>query len=568
MTEGELKNLVAEGETLSVEFKRDAPISDSELVEAVVCLANTDGGMLLLGVEDDGVISGLHTSHLPANPRQLEALIANRTVPGVRVRVELVTVRDKTVAAVEVTKAERVVQTSDGKALTRLIAGRGEPECRPMMLSDVASRISYLGDYDYSGQLIPAASWNDLDTVELARLRQTVEENARSDKNLEGLGDEDLAKALELVIPREGRLVPTAAGLLLAGREAAIRAFIPSHEAAFQVLGEDKNVEVNAFYREPLVKLHARMTQLFEARNREEEVYVMGQRIGVPLYPEVAFREALANALTHRDYTKLNAVYVRLDLLPMGLSITSPGGFVEGVTLENLLVTGPRPRNRVLAEAFMRLGIVERTGRGIERIFSAVLGLGRSAPDYSQSDRTSVKVTLPGGDADLEFVKLLVETRNRTQRPLGWPQLLILRHAADEGEVTTAEVARFTQSEVAKARNYLEELVELGLLKAKGATSNRSYHLSASVFKQLGRSTSYIHRRGVDRIQQEQMVLQYLSDFGSVSRDNVLDLLPQLNRNQASYLLKRMTEKGVLEPLGEKRGRTYQKPSRDNRNHD
>lgn len=559
MTEGELKNLVAEGETLSVEFKRDAPISDSDLVEAVVCLANTDGGMLLLGVEDDGVISGLHTSHLPANPRQLEALIANRTVPGVRVRVELVTVRDKTVATVEVTKAERVVQTSDGKALTRLIAGRGEPECRPMMLSEVASRLTYLGDHDYSAQLIPNARWSDLDVLELARLRQAVEENARSDKNLEGLSDEDLAKALELVVAREGRLVPTVSGILLAGREGAIREFVPSHEAAFQVLGEGANVEFNQFYREPLVRFFFRMIQLLEARNREEEVYVMGQRIGVPLYPMSAFREALANALTHRDYTKLNAVYARLDLYPGSLSITSPGGFIEGVTLENLLVTGPRPRNRVLADAFKRLGLVERTGRGIERVFESVLGLGRSAPDYSQSSRTSVKVILPGDAADLEFVKLIVETRNRTQRPLGWPQLLILRHAADEGELTTSEIARFTQSEPSRTKRLLEDLVELGILEAKGSTRSRSYHLSASVYTRLGRGVAYVRRRGVDRIQQEQMVLQYLEKFETISRQDAQELLPQLNDNQASYLLKRMTQSGVLEPIGSKGGRSYRK---------
>jgi ATP-dependent DNA helicase RecG len=546
MTEGELKDLIAEGETLCVEFKRDAPISNSDLAEAVVCLANTDGGTLLLGVDDDGTVSGLHTHHLPANARQLEALVANRTVPGARVQVELVAVEDKTVAVIGVMKAERIVQTSDGKALTRLLVGRGEPECRPMMLSEVASRLTYLGDHDYSGQLIPAASWSDLDTVELARLRQTVEENARSDKNLEGLGDEDLAKALELVVPQGGKLVPTVAGILLAGREAAIRTFIPSHEAAFQVLGEDKNVEVNAFYREPLVKLHARMTQLFEARNHEEEVYVLGQRIGVPLYPVVAFREALANALTHRDYTKLNAVYVRLDLLPMGLSITSPGGFVEGVTLENLLVTGPRPRNRVLAEAFMRLGIVERTGRGIERIFSAVLGLGRSAPDYSQSDRTSVKVTLPGGEADLGFVKLLVETRNRTQRALSWPHLLTLRHVADEGELTARETTRLIQNNEHVARSVLEELVELGLLEPKGPKRDRSYHLSAELYRKLGRPEAYTRRRGFSDLQREQMILTHLQAHDSITRAEVADLC-QLTLKQAEYLLKKLREENKIE---------------------
>lgn len=560
MTEPELHALIAQGESLTVEFKRDAPLPDQDLVDAVVCLANTEGGTLLFGVEDDGAISGLHKTHLPFNARQLEALIGNRTIPGIRVHISSVIIETKHVVVIAVDKAGRVVQTSDGRALARVIAGRGEPECRPMILNDVASRITSLGHYDYSAQLMSNATWQDLDSLAFEQLRQTIEDNTHSDKTLEGLSDEDLAKALELAVSHEGHLVPSVAGLLLVGRERAIRTFLPTHEVAFQVLGDSNSVEFNQFYREPLVKIFFRFIDLLEARNREEEVYVLGQRIGVPLYSPSAFREALANALTHRDYAKLNAVYVRLNHYPGSLSISNPGGFVEGITLNNLLVTGPKPRNRLLADAFKRLGLVERTGRGIERIYEAVLGLGRQAPDYSQSDRTTVKVVMPGEQADLAFVKLLTETRNRTQQALGWPQRLLLRHAADEGELTTPDAADLIQRDTTHARNVLEQMVELGLLEAKGVKRNRSYHLSSSIYAYLGKRAAYVHRHGVDDMRKEEMVLQFTREFGRIKREDVLNLLPQLDKNQASYLLRRLASTDKLVPKGEKRGRYYVLP--------
>ena len=85
-------------------------------------------------------------------------------------------------------------------------------------------------------------------------------------------------------------------------------------------------------------------------------------RIGIPDYSEQAFREGLANALIHRDYSRLGAVHVQWH--EDRIEISNPGGFSEGVRLDNLLVTPPRPRNPSLADAFKRAGIVERTARG------------------------------------------------------------------------------------------------------------------------------------------------------------------------------------------------------------
>ena len=101
-------------------------------------------------------------------------------------------------------------------------------------------------------------------------------------------------------------------------------------------------------------------------------------RIGIPDYSEQALREGLANALIHRDYSRLGAVHVQWQ--EDRIEISNPGGFPEGVRLDNLLVTPPRPRNPSLVDAFKRAGIVERTARGIDTIFFEQLRNGRPAP--------------------------------------------------------------------------------------------------------------------------------------------------------------------------------------------
>lgn len=238
--------------------------------------------------------------------------------------------------------------------------------------------------------------------------------------------------------------------------------------------------------------------------------------------------------------------------------ISNPGGFVEGVTLDNLLVVEPRPRNRTLADAFKRLGLVERTGRGIDRIFREVLGLGRRPPDYSGTTRDTVKVVLPGGKADLNFVRLILEVQDRQRRELGWPHLLVLRQVTDEGELTVAETARLIQQGEPRARTLLEEMVEMGLLEAKGAKRGRVYHLSAGVYKRLGRPSAYVHRRGIDQMRQEELVLQMARQYGKVRREDVLQLFPHLTESQAFYLLRRLVQSSRLRPVGSKRGRYYE----------
>jgi len=100
-------------ESLTVEFKSDrSRLADRELIETVVCLANTDGGEIYLGVEDDGQVTGLHPQH--QNLSTLAAMIANRTNPPISVRVTALQEEGQTIAYIEVPKSPRIVATSDG----------------------------------------------------------------------------------------------------------------------------------------------------------------------------------------------------------------------------------------------------------------------------------------------------------------------------------------------------------------------------------------------------------------------------------------------------------------------
>jgi len=104
----------------------------------------------------------------------------------------------------------------------------------------------------------------------------------------------------------------------------------------------------------------------------------------------------------------------------------------------------------------------------------------------------------------------------------------------------------------------VEELVEMGLLEAKGSKKGRVYHLSAWVFKQLGRPTAYVHRRGIEGVRQEELVMQMAYKYRKVTRGDVLQLFPNLTGRQASHLLQKLVQSGRLRPKGSKRGRYYE----------
>ena len=560
MTPEVLRSLIAAGETLDVEFKGEEArsLSDGDLVEAVVCLANRPGnapGWLLVGVEDDGRDTGARPRHADrTDPLRLQALIAHRTRPSLSARVEIVRLGDRDVIAVEVPAARAPVGTTDGKYLRRALGGDGKPACLPLHFHEMQGLQADRGLLDYSALVVPDARWDDLDPLEFERFRRFIRESqGRGDASLVDLPDVELAKAVGAIQANHAVSSVHALGLLLFGREESLRRLLPVHEVAFQALS-GLEVRVNDFFRWPLMRVMDELLGRFRAHNREEELLVGMLRVGVPDYPPAAFREGVANALIHRDYTRLGAVHVQWH--DDCVEISNPGGFPEGVRLDNLLVTQPRPRNPLLADGFKRAGVVERTARGIDTIFFEQLRNGRPAPSYARSNETGVVLVLPGGKANLAIARLVAE-ESQAQRPLGLDDLLLLNRLWLDRRLTTEEAARLIQKPEAEARGRLQRLIEAGLAEARGERKGRSWHLSAATYRRLGEKAAYVHQRGFEPMQQEQMVIQYVERHGSIGRGEVAELC-RLSPPQAYRLLKRLEKQGkIRQTSGSTKGVRY-----------
>lgn len=549
-----MKRLIPDRESLTVEFKSDRKrLPDRELIASVVCLANTEGGEIYLGVENDGKVTGLHPSH--QNVTGVVALIANHTVPPLTVRIEVLEINSQRVFKITVPKSRQLVATTEGLLQRRRIKADGSPECIPLYPHEIAQRQSDLGLLDYSSLPVSSTSLSDLDPLEQERLRQCIERYG-GERTLLSLNDEELLGALGLVRREESRIVPTVAGLLILGREAVLREHLPTHEVAFQAL-EGTEVRFNEFRKMPLLKTFEWIDQQFRARLVEKEVQVGLFRVPVPNYDPRAFREAFVNAIVHRDYTQLGAVHIRWEA--ESIVVSNPGGFVEGVTLENLLIVEPRPRNPLLADIIKRMGLAERTGRGIDMIYQGMLRYGRPAPDYSRSDSRSVVVVLHGGEADVGMLQVILEEENRLQRPLPVDSLIALGLLRQERRISTGQLAKSIQKDETTARQVIERLVEAGLVTAHGIKKGRTYTLSSRIYRRIGQPAGYVRQAGFDAIQQEQMVLKFVKAHGRITRKDVRELC-QINDNQATYLLCKLSRQGKLKLIGKGRGAHYRKP--------
>jgi ATP-dependent DNA helicase RecG len=357
---------------------------------------------------------------------------------------------------------------------------------------------------------------------------------------------------LGFVTTVEGVRRPTIAGLLFLGHEEIIRQHIPAYEVAFQIL-EGTDVRVNEFFRKPLLQTFEEVELLFKARVVEQEIQVGLFRVPIPNFNRRAFREGFINALVHRDYAKLGAVHVRLD--DDGLNITSPGSFVEGVTLQNLLVAPPRSRNPLLADIVKRIGLAERTGRGIDRIFEGMLRYGRPDPDYSASDIYSVVLLMSRADADISFLEMILTYEARTSVPMPIDSLIILSRLSQERRLTTTDLTASTQKPESATR---DKLVETGIIEAQGTGRGRSYMLSAKIYKKTGQKGAYIRQAGFDPIQQEQMVLTYIDKHGLIKRADVMGLC-HITRDQAYKLLSRLKKRGEIVQIGDRKGAVYER---------
>nr|MBQ4318234.1 putative DNA binding domain-containing protein [Clostridia bacterium] len=546
-----MERIIPLHETMTVEFKSDLKkLPDADIFEAVVAFANTDGGSLYLGVEDDGTVTGLHKDH--KNIVALSAFISNNTVPPVSVRTEIID-EEKPVLVISVPKSySGVTATVSGKILRRRLKADGQPENVPMYPSEIATRMSDLRLLDYSALPLPDASPDDFDRLETEHLRKSIIAYD-GERSLLELSDEELFKALGFVREQNGALIPTVLGILMIGYEDSIRRFVPTANTSFQVR-EGTEIRVNDDFCTPILTAVEKLYGYLEAWNPQREIEMGLFRMPAPDFDKRALREAIINAYSHRDYTKMGRVRVSVE--DDGLTVANPGGFIEGVSANNLLTAEPHGRNPALADVLKRIGLAEKTGRGIDRIYEGSLIYGRTPPDYSASTTVTVSLFIPRCAPDIQIVRMISNEQNRLGRPLPINTLLILNHLKDSPRSDVHQISEALNLQESKVKTVLEKSIENGLVEAYGNGRSRSYMLSSDAYTQKNDMINYVRHADIDETRYLELILNLAKNNEFISRADVVQLL-RVNENRAYNLLKKLSEAGMLIPVNKGRYAKY-----------
>ena len=528
-------------ETLEIEFKSDVKsYPDHALVEEIVGMTNTVGGVLFLGVEDDGTITGIQKKHKDAVG--VTALIANSTVPPISVRAEVIK-EEKEVLKIEIPRSWGVVSTSSGKILRRRLKLDGSPEVIPMYSYEIPSRLSELGLLDFSAQPLAGAVLEDLDPNQRIRLRRIIQNRQGGEKALLTLPDDELDIALRLVTEVAGKYVPTMTGMLLIGKEERIAELMPTARSTFQVL-EGTAVRINEESSKPLLELFENYETYLKAWNPERETEYGLFRIPIPEFDWAAYREGLVNAFCHRDYTMLGSVRVLID--DEGMSISNPGGFIDGVNLKNLLTVEPHGRNPALADAMKRIGLAEKTGRGIDRIYEGSIIFGRPWPDYTESTSRTVKLFIQRAKANLPFAKLIADEQKRQQKTLSIYTLMILSLLNGERRCSLDRIIEVTNLSENKVRAAVENMIETGLLESSGNGKNRSFILGKQVYREANESIKYVRQTDIDSIRRPELIMKLAeTQQGIITKQDVMDLF-KISPAQAYSLLKQLKNENKI----------------------
>lgn len=538
-------------ETLTIEFKSDLKkYSDTDLFGDVVAFANTEGGDLYLGVEDDGTITGVHPEH--SNPVTLSAYIANNTVPPISTRCEIME-ETRPVLKISVPKSYGgIVVTRSGKILRRRMKIDNMPENVPMYPTEITTRLSDLRLLDYSTMIILESTLSDLDPLEIERMRQIILAYD-GDKALLELSNEELLKALGFVREQNGVLYPTVTGILMVGKVPSIQKYVPTGKSSFQVL-EGTTVRVNEDYALPILASIETIIAHIDVWNPQQELEFGLFRMPAPEFNKRALREAIVNAFCHRDYSIMGRVRVAIE--DDGLTIANPGGFIEGVTIENLLTAEPHGRNPLLADALKRVGLAEKTGRGIDRIFEGSLIYGRALPDYSKTTSTTVSLFIPRSKPDVQLAHMISQEQSRLGRPLSINTLLVLNALKEIPRSDTKQIAQTVNLSEAIVKIVLNQAVESGLVEAYGAGRGRTYMLSHKLYQNKEKAIGYVRQKDIDEVRYPEMIVNMSKNTEFVSRADVVNLL-HVSNSKAYTLLKRLVDLGILEPVQKGRYAKY-----------
>lgn len=256
-------------------------------------------------------------------------------------------------------------------------------------------------------------------------------------------------------------------------------------------------------------------------------------------FNEAVIREAILNAVAHRDYSITSEVVIKQ--YPKKINILNPGGFPKGVTIDNILTVSSTPRNRLMTEILEKTGLVERSGQGVDKIFFITLSEGKAEPDYESSDMFQVSLILKTEILNKAFHVFVSQYQNSENEPkLGVEQIITL-HKILNG------LLQGLNPEI------VEQLERMGLIEKLTGHTNK-YTLSKEYQKLLSEGLKIAKRYLINEV--EKILISLQGNELKVGDIEIL-LSEYMTRNQIKYLLDKLVEDKIVKVDGKFRAARY-----------
>lgn len=317
---------------------------------------------------------------------------------------------------------------------------------------------------------------------------------------------------------------------------------------------EGASSTVREILKAPLVRSFDAAWAVIDRAFPEDFIVVGATRRSIRAIPEEALREALVNAIMHRDYRMPRTPIVVLSIGDPAttLKVTSPGDFPPGVDGARLLAARSETRNRALADAMRLLGYAEREGNGIPTMFRVLLRDGHPEPEI-YSERGDIICRLPGGRVDTEVRRFFDQlyARDEDLAENVHAHIAVVELLAST-PLRVARLSERAQCSEGEAFEVLETLAVNGVVE-RLLDGSRSFRLTPSARESLQSRIRYSKRHSLD--QSWDLIRAYLDVDGTIGRNEAARLL-DLTEVQASRILSKLyNDRQVLKPVRSARGR-------------
>ena len=516
-----------------------------EIAKDCVCFANSNGGRLLIGIEDG---EREPPKGQMVSPGLLEKL--RRRIGELTVNVQALPSIQRADNGGEylelvIDRSACVASTCDGRYYLRV----GD-SCQPVLGDDVLRLANERPGRPWEAMdgRVPRGL---LDSGKLTAFVTAIHTSDRVKPSVKEKGADELLTHYGLA---EGETV-TYLGVLLLGTTSQ-RRNLGTAPLVQAIKYDELGSKVNKWLWDdcalsPTELVDAIWSEVQDFRETYEVAEGLFRR-SVPAYDEKVVRELLVNALVHRPYTQRGDIY--LNLYPDRLAVTNPGRLPLGVTPRNVLHASRR-RNDGLARVFHDLGLMEREGSGFDLMYDRLLSNGRPAP-LLEEGIDWVRVTIERRILKpevLRFIAAADEQFQLTQRE----RITLGALALSEG-MTARELGKVLElDDTSGLKPWLGRLLDYDILKQTGKTKGTRYHVEPSLLRQLNFSSqtslSRIEPHRLDALVQEDIKRYPGSAIGEIHAR----IGPEIKRRQVKLALDRLCDREAVRPEGEKRGRKY-----------